>query len=90
MVKRKRDKLDDDLEELAHSYSLPVPEQIAFRRKRTLERCLKYRGWIKEGDRVVHGHVYTADSMRFMLRKDQMILLRLRIWRSTGLYPSEN
>lgn len=89
MAKRKRDELDERLEELIHSHGLPVPEQIAFRRKRTLERCLRYRRWIKEGDRVVHDVVYTVEFMRFMLRKDQMILLRLRIWRSTGEYPIE-
>lgn len=90
MAKRKRDELDERFEELLHSHSLPLPEQIAFRRKRALERCLRYRGWIKEGDRVVQDAVYTVEFMRFMLRKDQMILLRLRVWRSTGHYPSEN
>lgn len=68
----------------------PHPEYIAHRRASSLARCLKFRAFIKEGDRVVRGTLYTAEFTRFVLRKEQMNLLRLRIWRSTGEYPAEH
>jgi hypothetical protein len=66
------------------------PEYFRYRRKGSVARCLRFRAFIKEGDRVVFGVKYTVEFMTYVLRREQMILLKLRIWRATGTYPRDD
>lgn len=64
------------------------PERYAFGRNRAVTRCLRWRYLIANPDKVARD--MPADTAKIGLRKDQMNLLRLRIWRATGSYPGEH
>lgn len=58
--------------------SMPFARRIAYSRGFTLKSCLRWRRLAKE-----------FPFMREYLRKAQVRLLKLRIWRATGQYPGE-
>lgn len=70
--------------------SIPVAERIARSRRLNVETCLRWRKHIKAGARVVDGVEFSIEFMTFLLRNSQKSLLKLRIWRSTGVYPSSD
>lgn len=68
--------------------SLPVSVQYPIRRKRALEHCLKFRHFMAEPS-VVPADI-PGGMPRFLLKKTQIGMLKLRVWRSTGVRPSDN
>jgi len=66
------------------------PVYYARRRAATLDRYRRLRRVIALGDRIVDGHLYLAAEGLFILRKQQMLLVYLRIWRETGVYPRDD
>lgn len=70
--------------------SIPVPIRIARSRRFNVEMCLRWRNHIKAGPKVVDGVEFSIEFMTFLLRNCQKSLLKLRIWRSTGQYPSSD
>jgi hypothetical protein len=70
---------------------LPMSVRVAVGRGNAVKRCLRWRKMIKEGPHTLDDGTYVgADDLMAGLRRDQMLLLRLRIWRATGTYPSNN
>lgn len=68
-----------------------IRQHVAQRRKRSLERCLKYRAMIAKGGVTTADDVFVDPAeIRKALRLDQKILLDLRILRSTGKYPTRH
>lgn len=67
--------------------SLPVPVRIAWSREGHVQACLRHRQHIKHG--APNPRVTREDSIQF-LRFSQKALLKLRIWRTTGHYPSDD
>jgi hypothetical protein len=68
-----------------------ISAYIARRRKRCLERCLKFREAERNGGfTTIDGYYYDAAFCRKLLRNDQKILLKLRTVRVTGWYPTEH
>lgn len=63
--------------------SAPTPKEIAYYRHKALARCLKYRS----GETIPADHREIAQQF---LKREQLGLLKLRVWRSTGVYPREN
>lgn len=68
---RELERLVDEANCLAEQ--TPIPVRVAFYRKRSLERCLKFR--------AVLVHVEDAD-FRFGLKNEQRVLLNLREMRA--------
>lgn len=82
--------LDEQIAELMEGLSEPPEYQIALGLRQTLARCVRWRKLIKAGPRVIEGVTYDVAYLTMVLKKNQMILLRLRIWRATGKYPDEH
>jgi hypothetical protein len=61
--------------------------QIAILTWNAIDRCIKWRQWIKQGPRVIYGIEYSVEFMRERLRTDQIQLLKFRTWRATGIRP---
>jgi len=65
--------------------------EYVMRRGMCLARCLKWRGWIADGGTTtLDGDFYSPEFIRFLLKRDQKILLKLRVMRVTGEYPRDN
>lgn len=60
---------------------MTVRQQINYHRGSALESCLRWRRSMK---------AFNMDFMREHLRQSQIGLLKLRIWRATGVYPGES
>lgn len=64
--------------------SLSIREGAALRRARSLDRCRKFRYWLK------HGNDYAGptDILR-AIKNEQQILLNVRRYRETGIWSPE-
>jgi hypothetical protein len=73
------DEEDEELRRLAAEWSaLPDVVKIRSLRRSRLDRCLRLRKHLPN------------PSARAALKRDQILLLNLRVWRSTGVEPKEN
>lgn len=71
--------------------AVPIAIRIAVSRKRMVAHCLRWRAEIKKGPTITKdGSVFTVEFMTFLLRQSQKHLLKLRIWRATGQFPSDD
>lgn len=68
--------MDEEMERV------PIPDRVAYRRKKDLEMCLRVRAGMARG--------YGFKRGRYLLRLMQKNLLKLRVWRATGRYPADN
>lgn len=78
----------EDLEHWAYIESLPISVRYPIRRKASLERCLRLRRLLRYPERIAAG--YEPGHVWAWLKREQTLLFKLRIWRSTGHYPAEN
>jgi hypothetical protein len=76
-----------EMERIAFIESLPISVRYPIQRKRCLERCLRWRFLIRNPEKIAGGNI---DDARLGLARDQKLLLKLRIWRTTGAYPRDN
>jgi hypothetical protein len=96
MAKRKKPPkpalTDAEINRINREWEAVPPElRLAWSRKFNVEKCLRWRAAIKAGPKVLDdGSVFTVELMTFMLRQCQKQLLKLRIWRATGHYPSSD
>jgi len=68
--------------------SLPVSVRYPVHRKMALKHCLRFRQFMAEPG-VIPTDV--PDGMpKFLLKKTQIRMVKLRIWRSTGVRPSDS
>lgn len=83
---------DAEVEQIIRDVNdLPPATRIAQSRAFNVRQCLKWRAAIKAGPKVLDdGYVFTVELMTFLLRQSQKSLLKLRIWRATGSYPSSD
>lgn len=67
---------------------IPDEVKIAVMRRLKVSRCLRWRALIA---RKVEPSI-AVDQQWYLdrLREEQIGLLKLRIWRATGRYPSQN
>lgn len=77
-----------ELDRWAYIESLPISVRYPIRRKNSLERCIRLRRLIANpaliGNNLGPGDVWIG------LKREQKLLTKLRIWRSTGHYPDDN
>lgn len=79
------DQLTRDLDHILLVHSLPFAERLRERRKMTLARCLRFRV-------IIRSKKYrkrNRDMAKFVLKKDQIILLKIRAERATGYCPGD-
>lgn len=67
--------------------SIPMDVRIKQSRKLHVNACLKHRHWLKHG---APNSEVSPEDIRLFLRHAQKVLLKLRIWRATGQYPSSD
>jgi hypothetical protein len=77
-----------ELERWAYINSLPISVRYPIRRKAAVDRCLRLRLLIAYPARIALG--LGVENVQFALKREQMMLVKLRIWRATGNYPVEN
>lgn len=65
------------------------PDRYAFIRANAVSRCVRFRYLIAHPKKIAKG-AGSVSTVRLALRKDQMLMLKMRIWRSTGRYPQDN
>jgi hypothetical protein len=67
---------------------IPDEIKIAAMRRLKVSRCLKWRAFIarKKEPAIAVDRQWYLDR----LKEEQIGLLKLRIWRATGRYPSQN
>jgi hypothetical protein len=68
--------------------SIPDPIKIAVSRRMKLEHCLKWRSFIAGKTKPAPG--FSREWCADRLREEQIGLLKLRVWRTTGQYPTRN
>jgi hypothetical protein len=78
----------EELAQWAYIERLPISVRYPVRRKACLERCLRFRRLIQNPETIAVGNGIEAAKMG--LKRDQMLLVKLRIWRSTGRFPSQH
>lgn len=69
---------------------MPTSDDLAryrYFRGRAVARCIFWRAAIALGDQVIRGAMVTVEEKRALLKREQKILLKLRIQRVTGEYP---
>jgi hypothetical protein len=71
--------------------AIPVAIRIARSRALNVQYCLEFRKLIKDGPITLEdGTCLSVEATTIMLRRSQKKLLKLRIWRATGHYPSSD
>lgn len=73
------------LEEKLHA--MTIREQVAHHRYFVLKLILENRRSL--GDPNLHRIEFIDDHFRKSIKRSQLRLLKLRTWRSTGIYPGE-
>ena len=73
--------MTDQMMQILAACQLPFAERLRARRKLSLERCIRLRAM---ADDASHPN---RDVARFALKKDQIILLKIRAERTTGFAP---
>ncbi|MCJ2005748.1 hypothetical protein [Methylobacterium sp. J-092] len=83
------DEADPEIREIVEGFHrwydcASLAEQIAWHRTRAVRTCRNNRKILRlPGDPALQGYAGSA------LRRAQIRLLRIRIWRATGVYPGE-
>ncbi|PSO16264.1 hypothetical protein C7G42_22195 [Bradyrhizobium sp. MOS003] len=68
--------------------ALPISVRYPIRRKTSLARCLRLRHLMRQPERI--GGAFEFHHVWYALKRDQMLLVKLRIWRTTGKFPVDN
>lgn len=73
--------MTDQMMQILAASRLPFAERLRARRKLSLERCVRLRAMADDSSHP------NRDIVRFALKKDQIILLKIRAERATGSCP---
>ncbi len=68
--------------------ALPISIGYPIRRKTGLARCLLLRHLMRQPERIAGG--FKFHHFWYALKRDQVLLIKLRIWRTTGKFPVDN
>lgn len=93
MAKRKKPKPDEldaeTLDYMRRYEAMPDDAKIAWQRHNALKTLLNWRAVMKKAPHTMPGdqRIYGVPFYRERIRENQIRLLKLRVWRATGVKP---